>query len=115
MAAKKKAAKTSAPKKAAAKPATKAKAKPVAKVKAKTTVSAKAKDEQNGIPRPADVTKGVGRVWAIADEISRKTKKPASRSAVLERTATEGIPDSTASTQYGRWRKYNGLTGRIAA
>lgn len=69
------------------------------------------KDEQNGVVRPKTGTK-TGRVWEIADELSKKAKKPASRKAVLEKTNGEGINSATAATQYGRWRKYHGLEGR---
>lgn len=69
------------------------------------------RDEQNGIVRPKEGTK-TGRVWEIADAISKKQKSPALRAPVLEEAKSEGINPATAATQYGRWRKYNGLEGR---
>lgn len=90
-------AKTEAKPAAAAKPAAVKEAKP-----------AKVKVEQNGITRPsADST--CGKVWAIADKISAKLKAPAPRKNVLAETAALEINAATAATQYGKWRKFNGL------
>lgn len=66
--------------------------------------------EQNGVTRPAPDTK-TGRVWALADEISAATSAPARRKAVIEAGQKEGLNVSTLATQYGRWRKFNGLKG----
>lgn len=66
------------------------------------------KDEQNGVTRPAGgVTR---RVWEIADEISAREKRPAARAEVTEVATKEGINVGTVHTQFGRWRKYYGLT-----
>lgn len=90
------------------KPKAKAKAKPKAKAKAKVVV---AKDKKNGIARPSPNTK-TGLIWAIADSISSTLKAPADRKAVLAEAVKKKINPATAATQYGRWRKYNGLEGR---
>ncbi|QBQ71141.1 hypothetical protein S0112_001 [Shewanella phage S0112] len=71
----------------------------------------KVKDIQNGVPRPGAGTK-TGRIWEIADALSAELKKPVGRKLVLEQAAKEDINAATAATQYGRWRKYNGLEGR---
>ncbi len=68
------------------------------------------KDTQNGITRPSTGTK-TGIVWGIADDLSAELKAPAGRKAVLDAATAKEINPSTAATQYGRWRKYNGLTG----
>lgn len=68
------------------------------------------KDTQNSITRPKADTK-TGLVWKIADDLSTKLKSPVGRKAVLAAAADEELNPSTAATQYGRWRKYNGLTG----
>ena len=68
------------------------------------------KDAQNGVTRPNAETK-TGQVWAIADKQSSKLKAPAGRKAVIDAAVAKGINPSTAATQYGRWRKYNGLEG----
>lgn len=66
--------------------------------------------KQNGIPRP---NKGKTlRVWEIADEISKALKGPADRKAVTEKGVAEGLEAGTIHTQYGRWRKFHGLTGQ---
>lgn len=68
------------------------------------------KDTKNGITRPKEGTK-TGRVWAISDALSAELKKPVGRKAVIDAATAEEINPSTAATQYGRWRKYNGLVG----
>lgn len=89
--------------------------KDAAKTDEKETKAAKApKVEQpkaNGVTRPKDGT-ATGKVWDIADALSKKAKKPTARKPVLEAAAEAGINPSTAATQYGRWRKFNGLKGR---
>lgn len=66
------------------------------------------RDTKNGISRPSAGTM-TGKVWEISDKISGSTKKPATREAVLIETGKAKINPSTAATQYGKWRKYNGL------
>ena len=66
---------------------------------------------QNGISRP-NLNTRTGRVWAIADKISGELGKPAPRKQVIDTAIAEGINPATAATQYGRWRKFNGLEGR---
>lgn len=67
------------------------------------------KDEQHGITRPKAGTQ-TGRVWEIADEISTQKGEPAPRKEVLDVFMNEGGNPSTGATQYGRWRKYHGLS-----
>lgn len=81
--------------------------KPVDKKEEKVKV---AKDSQHGVTRPKADSK-TGMVWAIADAMSAKLKAPAGRGAVIEAATAKEINPSTAATQYGRWRKYNGLVG----
>lgn len=62
------------------------------------------KDIKNGITRPkADTT--TGKVWDIADRLKE-------RAPVLTECAKRKINAATATTQFGKWRKYNGLEGR---
>lgn len=70
-----------------------------------------AKDAKNGVTRPKSGTK-TGRVWEIADAQSANRGKPALRKDVIAECVSEQINEATAATQYGRWRKYNGLEGR---
>ncbi len=70
------------------------------------------KDTKNDVTRPKAGT-ATGRVWEISDEQSKKAGEPAKRKDVIAAFVAEGGNPSTAATQYGRWRKYNGL-GRDA-
>lgn len=68
------------------------------------------KDTKNGVTRPGAET-STGKVWAIADTLHAQATKeePISRAAVIKAAEAQGINVSTAATQYGRWRTYNGL------
>ncbi len=66
------------------------------------------KDTKNDVTRPKAGT-ATGRVWEISDDQSSKAGEPAKRKDVIAAFVTEGGNPSTAATQYGRWRKYNGL------
>ncbi len=66
-------------------------------------------------PRVAEVTTAysrpgagtiTGRVWAIADEIQKKSGQ-ADREAVIKACMAEGLNINTASTQFSYWRKAN--------
>lgn len=93
--------------KAAAK-AEKDKAKADAKAAKDAEKAARQSVKKNGVTRP---NRGVTlRVWEIADEISKETKAPATRKAVTEKGVAEGLETGTIHTQYGRWRKFNGLS-----
>ena len=67
-----------------------------------------AKIEQNGVTRPTAGT-ATGDVWAVADTISANKKAPAERAEVVAQCISQGINEATAATQYGRWRKFNGV------
>jgi len=70
--------------------------------------------ERNGIRRPRAGTM-TGRVWEIADEISEAKGEPAQRKEVIDvYVDQEGGNPSTCTTQFGRWRKFHGLTGANA-
>lgn len=47
-----------------------------------------------------------GRVWEIADEITRRTGRTASRKDVVRRFVEEDGNPNTASTQYQHWKAY---------
>ncbi len=70
-----------------------------------------AKVEANGIVRP-NVDTSTGKIWAIADQLSAKANAPADRKSVIDAALEAGINASTASTQYGRWRKFHGLSAK---
>jgi hypothetical protein len=75
--------------------------------KAKAPATPVAKDVRNGISRPkSGVT---AQVWATADDLSAKAGGPIERS-VLSAALSGSVETGTIHTQYGRWRKYYGLS-----
>lgn len=79
--------------------------KPAAK---KATGRPAATEHQNGIPRPGADTL-CAKVWEVLDKLHAKGE-PATPVPVFEALKGEKIADATVRTQYGRWRKFNGLT-----
>ncbi len=61
------------------------------------------KDRPVIYPRPRPGTR-TGRVWEVADEITRETGRRALRRAVVERIVTERGNPGTANTQYQHWK-----------
>lgn len=55
------------------------------------------------VARPSSGAK-TGRVWDIADELTRKTGRKAGRAEVIRRFQEEGGSPATASTQYHLWK-----------
>ena len=55
-------------------------------------------------PRPGTRT---GRVWEIADEITREQGRCAERREVIDRYAAENGNRNTAGTQYQYWKKHH--------
>lgn len=78
---------------------------------AKAAAPKVAKIEQNGVVRPG--TGSTAKVWSIADQISAETKAPATRKAVSEAGLAAGLVIGTINTQYGKWRKFNGLQKEV--
>ena len=60
-------------------------------------------------PRPGALT---GRVWEIADGITRETGRRAERREVIERYVAEGGNPNTAATQYQHWKKRYEAAGK---
>ena len=54
-------------------------------------------------PRPGALT---GRVWEIADAITREAGRRAERREVIERYVAENGNPNTAATQYQHWKKH---------
>lgn len=105
--------------KAAAAAAKQAKADEKAKAaeEAKAAKAAKAavkQPEQNSIVRPKADT-NCGKIWAIADSLSAKIGAPVTIKALDEIARAEGYNEATIKTQYARWRKFHGVTGRLVA
>ena len=61
------------------------------------------KDQPVVCSRPRAGTR-TGRVWEVADEITRETGRRASRREVVDRIAAEEGNRATASTQYQHWK-----------
>lgn len=68
--------------------------------------------EQNGVRRPQPET-SCGRAWALMDQISATLGQPAPISYVLNLAGRHGLNEDTVKTQYARWKKFNGVTGRV--
>lgn len=81
-----------------------------AKAKAKADKEASKQPEQNGVRRPKSETI-CGKAWAVFDDLSAKSGAPATIKASLENAG--GIAEATVRTQYARWRKYHGISGKI--
>ena len=58
------------------------------------------------IVRPA-AGSATGRVWEIADELTRSTGQEARRADVIARYSAEGGNYNTASTQFHHWRSWH--------
>lgn len=70
--------------------------------------------QKNGITQPKEGTK-TRKVWDIAEKMTEKTGSTAVRADVIEAAVKVGIDQGTAATQYGYWRQYHGITGRIGS
>lgn len=104
-------------KKTPAAPAKSAPKKPAAPAAAKPAKEPKVKVErivQNDVTRPKDGSV-TGKVWDIADAISKKKGEPASRSEVMEQAEKDGINEATVATQFQRWRTFFGVERKVAA
>lgn len=67
------------------------------------------KKVSNGVQMP---TRGKTlRVWEIADAMSKEARAPVTRDDLAKACMAEDIPLGTVLTQYGRWRRFYGLTG----
>lgn len=70
--------------------------------------------EQNGVVRPGRGGKGIcARCWDIFDETSAKLGRPAAVGDVKPLILAEDICWGNAVGEYYKWRKYNGVSGRI--
>ena len=95
----------------AAKEAEKA-AKEQAKADAKAAREANRQPEQNGIRRPGP--EGLcGQVWGLADKLSQELGQAVPIANLLEAGVAAGLNPSNIRTEYARWKKFHGLSGRI--
>ena len=93
--------------------AQKAADKEAAKEAAKAAKEASKMPESNGVRRPKPETL-CGRAWAVFDEVSAKNGAPASFKECLEIAVARGLNEGNVRVEYARWRKFFGITGRIA-
>lgn len=78
-----------------------------------TRTARPARQATNGITRPASGTE-TGKVWEAADNISvAQNGHPASIAQLKEHHTMKGMNEHTLKTQYARWRRYNGVKGRL--
>lgn len=75
--------------------------------------AASAMPKQNDITRPRPDT-ACGNAWALMDELSGKLKQPVPISILLQAAEQKGLNYDTVKTQYARWKKFNGIEGRVA-
>lgn len=80
---------------------------------AKAAKEATRQPEQNGIRRPGP-TGLCGRVWALADALSAALNQATPIANLLEAGIAEGLNPSNIRVEYARWKKFHGLSGRIA-
>lgn len=66
----------------------------------------------NDTTRPAAETL-CGKIWAAADELSKLSGTVATIAALKMHADTQGVNEHTIKTQYARWRKFNGIEGRL--
>ena len=85
-----------------------AKAAKEAEAAAKKAEREAARQVQHGISRP--LSGATKQVWDLADAISAEARRPAERKEVTERGLAAGLQQGTIHTQYGRWRKFHGLS-----
>lgn len=69
--------------------------------------------EQNGVRRPKP--EGLcGQAWALADKLSAELGQPTPIKNLLEAAVAAGLSEGNVKTEYARWRKFNGVTGRVS-
>lgn len=69
--------------------------------------------EQNGIRRPKPDTL-CGKAWGEADRLSTELGQPVPIKQLLEVTNAIGYNAGNVKAEYARWRKFNGVTGRVS-
>ena len=89
-------------------------AKAQAKLDAKAAKEAERQPEQNGVRRPGP--DGLcGKVWGLADSLSAEMSQAVPIANLLKAGEEQGMNVSNIRTEYARWKKFHGLSGRITA
>ena len=84
------------------------------KAAAKAKREAERMPEQNGVRRPKPKTL-CGEVWAIADKLSANLGQPVPIADLLKACEKKNHNPGNVKAEYARWRKFNGVTGRVSA
>lgn len=75
--------------------------------------AANAMPKQNDVTRPRPDT-ACGKAWELFDNLSAKMGQPVPIAIALQASEKQGLVFDTVKTQYARWKKFNGITGRVA-
>lgn len=89
-------------------------AKEQAKLDAKVAKDSQRQPEQNGIRRPGPDGK-CGQVWGLADTLSAELGQAVPIANLLKAGEEQGLNPNNIRTEYARWKKFHGLSGRIVA
>lgn len=83
------------------------------KAQKEATKNAAKMPEANGIrqPKPESLC---GKAWAIFNQISAQNGAPASITDALPVAKAQGLNEGNVRTEYARWKKFHGVTGRVA-
>lgn len=68
---------------------------------------------QNGMTQPREGGK-TRAIWDLCDSLKSNLKRVPTRGEVLE-AAPKGAKPNMVATQYGYWRRFMGITGRVSA
>jgi hypothetical protein len=92
--------------------AAKAAEKEAKKKAAEEAKAASKQPEQNGVRRPRPETL-CGKAWAVMDQLSMNQGSPVAIRTLLDATGPLGLNEGNVKAEYARWRKFNGVTGRV--
>ena len=70
--------------------------------------------EQNGVRRPGP-NGSCGKVWAHADALSTQLGRPVAIAELMAETDKESLNQSNVRTEYARWKKFHGISGKVQA
>lgn len=70
--------------------------------------------EQNGVRRPGP-NGACGKVWTHADTLSTQLGRPVSIAELMVETDKESLNQSNVRTEYARWKKFHGISGKVQA
>lgn len=79
----------------------------------KAEKEAKREPEQNGVRKPSVGTL-CRAAWDIFDAVSVSLGQPAPISFVLQVGVDRGLNEANLKAEYARWKKYNGIEGRVS-